>query len=167
MVADWYQRFGMAHCLSLMAEQQTFTPQMETAVVSETMETVYQITRVISTLIFTLNTAKSSILHYCFFFSLVPQPNSGLCRLVVEVSRSNTLLNTHTRCGTSVGAISSLQRPLPTHSKRKRRLSAVLSGNRTRNPCNQSVANLTLDLMATGISSPNGTFRDLLHAEKV
>jgi len=69
MAADWYQRFGMAHCLSFVAEQQTFTPQMETAVVSEPVETVHRITRVTSALILILNTVKSSLLYCCFFLS--------------------------------------------------------------------------------------------------
>jgi hypothetical protein len=68
---------------------------------------------------------------FFFFFSVTQQPNSGLGRLIVEVSRSHAPGTTPER------VISSSQRPVPTQQTQE--TNNAFSVIRTRDPNNQAV----------------------------
>jgi hypothetical protein len=83
------------------------------------------------------------------FFSVAQQPNSGLDRLTVAVSRSHTIRHTHThththiRYDSSKRVISSSQRPLPTQQIQETNINAP-GEIQTHNPSKQTAACLRL-----------------------
>ena len=94
------------------------------------------------------NSTTNSFMTCTFMavFSAAQQLNSGIGRLIIEVSRSNT---GHTLQGSSGRVISSSQRPLPDNTQHSQQRDIhALSGIRTRDTSNRAA----LDRTTTGIS---------------
>jgi hypothetical protein len=77
------------------------------------------------------------------YLFVVRQPRSGLGRLIVQVSISNTIKHTHNRWDSSERVITTSQRLLPTQQTKEANIH-VLSGIRTRDPNNLVAADLRL-----------------------
>jgi hypothetical protein len=137
----------MAHCLLLMAEQQTFTPRMEAAVLSETLETVY--TRHIRRL--NLHTEHCEIINSLLLLLFLWYNSPTL----VQTASLRFLDRTHTQ---PVGHLCTSDQPLPTQHAANARDDLPCS---QRDPSNQAAADPALDHVATAV-----TFTDLLHVQK-
>jgi len=90
---------------------------------------------------------------------MAQQPISGLDRLTVEVSRSQTIRHKHTLGRTPLNEWSARRRGCylhHTHYTQQTNIQA-LNGVQTRRPSNQEAAGLLLDHMATGIGQTDCT----------
>jgi hypothetical protein len=89
-------------------------------------------------------------LYLTFCFSVVQQPNSGLGRLTVEVSRSHTPIHLVGLPSTSDKVVAEAA-TYKTHNRYKRRTSVLLAGIEPATPAVMRLETYDLDRTATGI----------------